>query len=151
MRNVYAVSLLILLSGSCFAQEADPQPEPEIPSHPLTLSDVGGFVPEDKDGKAGVWLSMEAVDRVNAWKLELHTRRRLEELDKKDAALDEKLRKIEKKEADLELKRCELQTESERIDKEDAENETKEAKRKEKLHRWKGWVLEGIVIAATLL
>lgn len=149
MRNACAVLLLTLLSGSLYAQEAvrPEDPEPGIVEAPL---DFGGLEVEFL-GDGGVRLSPEAVDRVNVWKLELWTRRRLAALDGQVADVEKRIKAVEKQECELEIKRQELKVGHEKLLKEEARNEAKEAKRKEKIARWKGWALELLIVGVALL
>lgn len=155
MRNVSVVLCLTLLSGSLYAQEAaqpvgpgpEPDPEPELTEAPL---DFQGLEVEIF-GDGSVKLSPEAVDRVNAWKLELWTRRRLAALDEKIAAVEKRLKAAEKKECKLKIRAEELETKDERLQKEDAQNELGEAKRKEKVARAEAWLLRVLVVAVALL
>lgn len=151
MQNASVVLCLVLLSGSLYAQEAaqpvELDPEPELVEAPL---DFGGLEVELLDD-GGVQLSRGAVDRVNAWKLELWTRRRLAALDEKIAAVEERLKAAEKRECELKLKSEELETKAERLDKEGAQNDLKESKRKERVARGEAWLLRVLVVAVAFL
>lgn len=151
MRNASVVLCLVLLSGSLYAQEAaqpvEPDPEPELTEAPL---DFHGLEVELLDD-GGARLSPEAVDRVNAWKLELWTRRRLATLDEKIAAVEERLKAAEKRECELKIRAEELETKDERLQKEGAQNDLKESKRKEKVARAEAWLLRVLVVAVALL
>jgi hypothetical protein len=147
MRNACVVSILILVSGSLCAQDVEPPGEPEIVEVPL---DFAGLEIEPLDD-GGVRLSLEAMDRVNAWKLELWKRRQLEAIDDQIAAVEARIKAVEEQECQLEVKRQGLEADHEKLLKEEALNETKEAKRKEKIARWKGWALELLVVGVALL
>lgn len=147
MRNAFAASLLILLCGSFCAQEVAPPEEPEIVKVPL---DFDGLEVEFLDD-GGVRLSPEAVDRVNAWKLEIWTQRRLAAVDDQIADVEKRIKALEKQECELEIKREKLEADHEKLLKEEALNELKEAKRKERIARWKGWLLEAAFVAVALL
>lgn len=149
MRSVSAALCLTLLTGSLFAQEAAQllDPAPELVEAPLDFN--GLEVELLSDG--GVQLSPEAVDRLNAWKLELWTLRRLAALDEKIAEVGKRLKAVEKRECELKEKEEKLRTEDQRLQKEDAQNELGEAKRREKVARGETWLLRVLVVAVGLL
>lgn len=153
MRSASAVLCLTLLSGSFYAQgsalPADPglDMEPELTEAPLDFK--GLEVELLADG--GVQLSPEAVDRVSAWKLELWTRRRLATLDQKIGKVEERLKAAEKKECELKVKLEKLETKDQQLQKEGAQNDLKESKRKEKVARGEAWLLRVLVVAVALL
>lgn len=124
-----------------------PDPEPKLTEAPL---DFQGLEVELL-GDGGARFSPEAVDRINAWKLELWTLRRLAALDEKIAAVEERLKAAEEKECELKIKSEELETKAERLQKEGAQNELGEAKRKGKVARGEAWLLRLLVVAVALL
>lgn len=153
MRSANAALCLVLLSGSLHAQEpvlpADPGPdtEPELTEAPL---DFHGLEVELLDD-GGARFSPEALDRINAWKLELWTRRRLATLDERVAEVEERLKAAEEKECELKVKSEELETKAERLQKEDAQNELGEAKRRGKVARGEIWALRILFVLKLLL
>lgn len=151
MRSASAALCLVLLSGSLYAQEAaqpaDPGLDTELTEAPL---DFQGLEVELL-GDGGARFSPEAVDRINAWKLELWTKRRLAALDEKIADVEERLKAAEKRECELEVKSRELETKDEQLQKEGAQNDLKESKRKEKVARGEAWLLRVLVVAVALL